>query len=338
MSAFFSAATPVLSGGFDHFLDWGVDPISGQAFWLRQQHCRRPLGAGAQRIVTAATFQQSTGKIALIQDHEPLSALRDAGWSKRGDWAEAQYNWGSGSFLAESDGQTKARLFTPQGNADWRWKVLNTLSKRPDDASELHWPLNGSRQLPTQFLGDMSVANLAVSGHFFGARLQHWGRLASPGFAMASCQRFINDSDVGFFALGQSLAAHWQRQEALALSVATLRIGEELHHFDRWWPQTMLDGPKLDNYRWIVSLANATHRLEVVVDGGNPRITPWLALNETLPAGGRRVLRVSPFATTHLRLFERVSEQVLRSFKSNHSLLMTALPGQVPSRGADALA
>lgn len=327
MSSFFTAATQTWSGGFDHFLDWGVDPISGQAFWLRQQHCIKPLSGQSRRIVTAVIFQQKSGKITLIQDDERMSAVQKAQWLTLGDWAQGHYNWGSGSFLTESEGTNKARLFTPQGQAHWAWKVLNTLSRKPDDADELTWPMNAVRQLPTQFLGDMVVSNQSISGHFFGARLQHWGRLVSPGFALASCQHFIGDSDVGFFALGQSMAPHWQGQEALALSVGILRIGEDCYCWDRWWPQAILDAPRLDNYRWIVTLGNATHRLEVMVDGGNPRITPWLALNETLPSGQCRLLNVSPFASLHLRLFERGSSEPLRTFKSHHSLLMTALPG-----------
>ncbi len=325
----FPAREPTLTGGYDQLLRWGVDPISGQAFWLRQQTCSRRLGQPQTMEVTLASFQRQTREAALVQDGEPLPALLRKSWRSRGEWLNLQYNWSSGSFLSAGEQTVQGRLFTSQGSAHCRFEL-----QRQGLPAGLSWPLGDVGLQDAVWDGGATVAGLPVEGRFRGGQWQSWGRVVSPGQAVVHGVHFDGQPDVSFFGLGQTLAPQWQTREPLALSLGRLRLGDELICFERWWPAPTVDAPRLDNYRWIATLVNADYRLQVMVDGGNARLVPWLALNETLPGGRRRVLRVSPYATLKLRLYRRGSQDVLREMRSDHCLLMTAIPGnQVTSRG-----
>lgn len=325
----FPAREPTLTGGYDQLLRWGVDPASGQAFWLRQQTCSRRLGQPQTMEVTLASFQRHQREAALVQDSEPLPGILRKPWRNQGEWSSLQYNWSSGSFLGASEPAVHGRLFTPQGSAQCRFELQR--SGRP---AELSWPLGNASLQDSLWKGGAMVAGLPVEGSFLGGQWQCWGRVVSPGQAVVHGVHFDGHPDVSFFGLGQTLAPQWQTREPLALSLGRLRLGDETILFDRWWPAPTVDAPRLDNYRWIATLVNPDYRLQVMVDGGNARLVPWLALNETLPGGRRRVLRISPYATLRLRLYRRGSQDVLRDLRSDHCLLMTAIPGnQVTSRG-----
>lgn len=320
---------PALTGGFDQFLRWGVDPLTGQAFWLRQQTCGRPLSRGQAMEVTLATFSRQGNKAALVQDGEPLPGLLRKPWRSAGEWGRLQYNWGSGSFLGGDQHNVQGRLFTEHGAA--HCQLQRIACGRP---SEVNWPLGGVSMQGADWQGGATVAGLPVEGSFRGGQWQSWGRFASPGLAVLHGVHFDERPDVSFFGVGQTLAPQWQTREPLALSLGRLQLGEELISFDRWWPAPTVDAPRLDNYRWIATLVNADYRLQVIADGGNARLVPWLALNETLPRGGRRVLKMTPFATLRLRLFARGGQEPLVELRSANSLLMTAIPGnEVTSRG-----
>jgi len=323
------AREPALTGGFDQLLRWGVDPATGQAFWMRQQTCGRLVGHAQTMEVTLACFQRQAHKAALVQDSEPLPGLLRKAWRRRGEWEQLRYNWHSGSFLSSEEALVRGRMFTDQGAAHY------TVAMTPLDRScDLSWPLGSVSQQDADWQGDAVVAGLPVSGSFQGGQWQFWGRLVSPGLAMVHARHFEGRPEVSFFGMGQTLAPRWQSREPLSLSLGQLRIGEEVIRFDRWWPAPTVDAPRLDNYRWIATLANADYRLQVMVDGGNTRLAPWLALNETLPGGGRRVLKISPYATVRLRLYRRGSQDVLDELRSGNCLLMTAIPGnQVSSPG-----
>lgn len=323
------AREPTLTGGFDQLLRWGVDPVSGQAFWMRQQTCGRRIGHAQSMEVTLASFQRQRRQAMLVQDSEPLPGILRKSWRNQGEWGRLQYNWQSGSFLGNDVNAVRGRLFTTQGAA--HCMLVRDPRGRP---CELSWPLGNVSQQDAVWEGGAAVAGLPVEGRFLGGQWQFWGRLVSPGLAVVHGVHFEGRPEVSFFGLGQTLAPQWQTREPLALSLGCLRLGDEVIRFERWWPAPTVDAPRLDNYRWMATLVNADYRLQVMVDGGNARLVPWLALNETLPGGDRRVLKLSPYASLKLRLYRRGSQEVLQELRSENSLLMTAIPGnQVSSDG-----
>lgn len=308
---------PALTAGFDQLHQFGWHDASQQAFWLRQQLRKPPLSVPVNEVV-AVVFQHKPVETSLVLDQDVLTARQ-----RPGDWLVQQQNLSSGSYWRDEQGQLSAQLFTPQGSARWHWQ--RRVQRQPVLA--VNSPLDLLQVRMASFEGECVVAGQAVSGLFQGFLAQYGGRVQTPGFVQVFARHFEAHDDVRFAACGHALASQWQVREPLSLSQACLQIGAVTHVFDRWLPGLTVDAPRLDNYRWQAVLVNSTHRLQIVVDGGNPRLVPWAALNETLPAGGRRVLKMTPYATLELNLYRRGQQQPEVSLRSRQAWLTTALPG-----------
>ncbi len=320
----FRTHQPGWQGGFDQLLQWGWCEKSEQAFWLRQQVLARPLSS-PMREASLIIFRRKPIETALVQELRP-----DVPGKPALGWLQQQQNLDSGSFWIEQEQQAQGRLFTHQGSA--QWQLQRRLSRQPELAVNGLFDAVVSRSCC--YDGNLTAAGLDVSGVFSGAVVQRWGRATAPGFVQVHAQHFQPQDDVQFLAYGHTLASQWQAREPLALSFAHLQIGKERHVFDRWLPALTVDAPRLDNFRWQASLVNKTHRLDIMVDGGNPRLVPWAAMNEQLPFGARRVLKMTPFATLTLSLFKRGESKALKTFKSSQAWLTTSIPGnEVRSRG-----
>lgn len=317
------------TGGFDQHLRWGVDAAGGQAFWLRMQSAGRGVAAAQTMTVSLATFRRDSNRAILVQDSEVMPAAAKRAWRRGGDWAALQYNWQSGSFLSADAGALRTRLFTARGQASARLQSLHAGA-----GAVLGWPLGGLDVRDAAWQGELSTAGQQVEGGFEGATWQHWGRLVVPGQAMAHCRHFTDRPDAAFFGLGQIVLPQGQRREALALGLGRLVVAGETILFDRWWPAPTVDAPRFDNYRWLATMVNRDCRLEISIDGGNPRLVPWLELDDLLPGGGSRLLRVTPFAAFRLRLFRRGRAEPLHDLRSPGGLLMMAVPGAIADASA----
>jgi hypothetical protein len=315
---------PRWRGGFDQFLQWGWCNQNESAFWLRQQVLNRPLSVPL-REASLIVFSRRPIESALVQDLNTEVTVDTSV-----DWLQQQQNLASGSFWTEQNQQAQGHLFTSHGSAQW------ALERRFDKSSTqaLRGLFDAAETKPGHFDGQFTAAGLTVSGQFTGAMAQRWGRVVAPGFVQVYAQRFQQDQDVKLFAYGHTLISQWQSREPLALSYVHLKVGQESFVFDRWLPALTADAPRLDNYRWQASVLNKDYRLELMVDGGNPRLEPWAAMNERLPLGGRRVLKMTPYASMTMSLYRRGKTQPVRTFKSTQAWLTTAMPGnEVRSRG-----
>ena len=320
----FRTHQPRWQGGFDQFLQWGWCNRNEQAFWLRQQVLARPLSSPL-REASLIVFTRKPIETALVQELCP-----EAPGKLSTDWLQQQQNVESGSFWTEQNQQSQGRLFTSYGSAQWQ------LSRRVNDASgsSLSGLFDAASVQACHFDGQLTAAGLTVAGAFSGAMAQRWGKAVAPGFVQVHAQQFQQNEAVSLFAYGHALASQWQSREPLALSFARVQIGQEQLVFDRWLPALTVDAPRLDNFRWQASLVNKSYRLELMVDGGNPRLVPWAAMNERLPLGGRRVIQMTPFASLTMTLYKRGETQPLKTFKSNQAWLTTAIPAnEVRSRG-----
>lgn len=325
MMSAFRQQLPALTGGFDQCIEFGIDARTRQAFWLQRQVQSRPWQEALARRVTIWGGTTDIGQTALLQDADAQASRL----ALPAHWPFEQYNSASGSFVSTEDDQLRGRLFTPAGSAQWQLRASS-----PVPAETLTWPSGGLRCQPTQWLGDVQVAGLPLSGLFVGARVQHWGRLAPVGLALLSAPSLGGDARVQLTAIGQFAGRAGALSERLNGAVGVLRVADETYRFDRWWPAGTVHPSRLDAYRWMATLTNAKHRLELVADGGNPRITPWQGLVDTTPEGLRHLLRLTPYAALHVRLFERGSQIPLQEWRSDSSLLMTIAGGaQALDRG-----
>ena len=329
MTAVLPAAGLKATGGFDQYLQWGVDARREQAFWLCQQWVGRPLQGGITRDISLAILDRRTREISFLHDSEQAGGVSNRIWQQGGDWRRLQHNWPSGSFASEQDGAGRGRLFTSLGQGDWQ------LGEPADGslANQLTWPLGGMRWQVGVRSGQMRCGGQSVTGDFRTASVQRWGRISMPGMAFIQSLQLDNERDDQFTAHGLMVAPALAIREPVTAAVGSLRWRGGVLDFDRWWPSPTLDAARLDRYRWMGTLAGPTHRLDIVADGDNPRVTPWLALNERQPDGHRRLLRVTPFARLHLRLFARGSQDLLQEWRTDTCLLMTAQPGETLRSG-----
>lgn len=319
--SFFPAQCPPLAGGYDRFLQWGICPDTGQAFWLRQTDTRRPLIREPVRELAVAVFERDSRELAVLVEGEITRKEERRRWLREGDWGNVQHIWSSGSFVRQAGLATGGRMFTARGSAHWELSARE--QQMAKGASPLSWPAGALRAMPAHWHGRLTVAGQTVAGRFHGAVLQHWGSVNLPGLAQVSCQHFQDDAASRFTLLAQSLELAWPGRDPLGLALAELVDGDHCHRFDRWLPTPTVDAQRLDRYRWMGTLVNRTHRLEVVADGGNPRVNAWMGLVDHTPEGGRRLLRATPFASLRLRLFARGSQTLLRAWRSEQALLMT---------------
>jgi len=320
MKSAFRQQLPGITGGFDQYLEFGVDTRTHHAFWLSRQLLSRPWQATIQRRVTLGVSQAGAGESWLLQDTDACTGHTTLPTF----WPIEQYNSASGSFLSSEESLLQGRLFTKAGHATWRLR-----GSSPVDPQSLHWPSGGMRCQPTQWLGEIEAGGASLSGLFVGARVQYWGRVAPIGMALLSVPKLGGDAQVQLTAIGQFAGRAGALSERLNGAVGILRVGDETYRFDRWWPAGTVAPSRLDAYRWMATLASSTHRLELVADGGNPRITPWQGLVDHTPEGLRQLLRITPYAAIHARLFERGSQIALQEWRSDEALLMT-LAGDTP--------
>lgn len=318
MTIAFRQQLPAWTGGFDQCVEFGIDRRTRQAFWLRRQVLSRPWQDSLSRRVTLWVTEQVPGRSLLLEDVDRQPGRVPT----QEDWPCEQYNSASGSFVSSEGDDCRGRLFTPRGRAEWRLRASS-----PVPPETLTWPSGGMRCQPAQWLGDVRAASFALSGLFVGARIQFWGRVAPMGMAMLSVPSLGGDARVQLTAIGQFAGRAGALSERLNGAVGVLRMGDETLHFDRWWPAGTVAPARLDAYRWMATLTNARYRLELVADGGNPRITPWQGLVDHTPEGLRHLVRMTTYSAVHVRLFARGEQQPLQEWRSDSSLLLTLAGG-----------
>ncbi len=314
----------------------GLSPDGSLAFVL--QHNLLRLRAGRVRVESALmAFDRKSGEAQCIYDREEVSPQAFRQFSKTGSWGGTTFNFNSGSFFDIGTGRLRGKLHTPRGSAAWDFQL------HTGDTGFLHLPSEASYRLPLPshkrlscdtrllFRGRLSCAGMVLQGEFSGVSTHGWSRGLAAEFAQASCHRFKERPDAYFEGCSarMQLAGGWLQSPYF--SMASLRLGEQWHHFNQLLQALRHPVDALDNYRWLLTLSNDSHRLEVAVDGANPRVEPWLALHYDQPGGQRRVVKNTAFAAGKLRLYAHGSSKPLQVLSSEGFSLETCLPGNLPS-------
>lgn len=323
------AKQPHWLGGFDEHVRWGLSGDS--AYWLQHDTVMHPLRRHAQRRVAMALFSRHDGpRLHTLHDEYALGAADLARWRERGDWAAVEHTWPSGSFLSERDGLLRARFFGANGQA----QISSQALPLPEHRVTLRSPLGALKAQPHcrdglwQFTppARLGQAAMTLDGRSEGGQWQCYSRLAAMGSAQLQCVSFAGQTKANVLAMGQWLAPALGRRAPLTIAQAQVSVGGRQYCFDRWLPNATTDAPEFGDYRWLATLVNDEFRLHIHADGGNPRITPWLALPDTRNRWLARTLRVTPFASLRLRIYPRGSDQAYIDLRSENCLLQTVLP------------
>ncbi|MDP2228442.1 MAG: hypothetical protein Q8J78_13305 [Moraxellaceae bacterium] len=324
-------------GLYESFYFRGTSLDGRQAFWLKHNLLRRHGERGVTVENALIIFDRKTGEAEGVYDKEDMSPQAFAAFAKGHHWENTSANFASGSFFDISREALRGKLHTSRGTASWNLQL-----KRSDDVLyhfpheqfyRLPWPKKKviTRDCFLRFTGRLSCAGLEAEGEFIGMNGHNWGTEHAHEYAYADCNLFREEPGAYFDGFSVKLALARGLVKTPFLSMASLKLDGHWHHFNaisQVWKQRV---NALDDYRWILTLQNATHRLEVAIDGQNPRVEPWVALHYDHPDGRRSVIKNTKFASGRLRLFMQGSNEVLRELNSDYFELETLLPGNLPT-------
>lgn len=305
-------------------------------YWLRHSLVRDRASRQLTLDLTAVLFQRAPllTRAVHVRDRLDRAVLNRIGG--RG-WAGLTHALRCGSFLETTEHGSRGRLHSPDGQAGWHfYRPLLTSAKREALwPPELLWPWPSQQRpgaMPFQALARLHCQELSCEGRLHGQVRHGWGWDLDEEYAHASCAEFRGEAAwFEGFSSRSSLAGDWL--PGPLLSAATLVWQEQRYHFPEQPRPTvsrhLLGG--LSDYAWQIVFRNERHRLEVDIDGGNPRLEPWVALHVDRPGGQRRVLKHSPFAAGCFRLYREAGNELLVELRSDRVTLETSRPENLPS-------
>lgn len=324
-------------GLYESFYFRGNSRDGRHAFWLKHNFLRRHGERGVQLEVSLILFDRQTTAVHVAQDREDLSPPSFQALSRGRHWETLGAHLASGSFFEINREQLRGRLHTGRGQASWQLAL-----QRSDDVL-YHFPHDRLYFLPLpkkkvltrdsymQFSGSLQVGDFRIEGDFVGVNGHNWGSEHAHEYAYAACNLFREDDSACFDGFSARLALVAGLVRTPRLSLSALRLDGEWHYFNALSRSYQQDVQSLSDYQWTIHFHNDTHRLELSVDGANPRLQPWVALHYEHPGGARSVVKNTKFASGRLRLLRLEDEAVLRELSSDCFELETLLPDNVPA-------
>lgn len=331
------AISDARNGLYESFYFRGTSQDGRHAFWLKHNLLRRN---GQSQVVLENAFiifDRVMGEAEVVYDKDILSDSSLNTFVRSGHWEQASANFSTGSFFSISREALRGKLHTSRGTAQWEL-ALNRSDEAlyhfsSDRLYRLPWPKNKilTRDCFLRFSGRIVCAGITIEGEFHGMNGHNWGAEHAHEYAYADCNRFAEEEGACFDGFSVKLALAGGLVTSPFLSMCSLKTEGRWHYFNALslsWKQRV---DALDDYRWMAVFLNDTHRLEVHIDGQNPRLEPWVALHYDHPSSARSVVKNTKFAQGRLRLFRVADEQLVKELNSEYFELETLLHDNQPS-------
>lgn len=324
-------------GLYESFYFRGNSLDGQQAFWLKHNLLRRHGERGVALEVTLVLFDRKSGEVVTAHDREDLSPQEFSALVRSRHWDALSANMASGSFFEINREKIRGKLHASRGAAAW-----DAVLTRSDEVL-YHFPHSRLYQLPfpkkkiltrdsnMRFKGSFSIDDTVVEGEFVGVNGHNWGTEHAHEYAYAGCNLFREDANACFDGFTAKLALAAGLLRTPHLSLAALKVNGDWHYFNALSRAYQQHVEALHDYQWSMTLKNSTHRLELSVDGANPRVQPWVALHYEHPGGARSVVKNTKFASGRLRLFESGASTPQADLSSDCFELETLLPGNTPA-------
>ena len=324
-------------GLYESFYFRGTSGDGKQAFWLKHNMLRYQGSQDVWMEGALVLFDRATNRTSAVYSHEAVDARRFERISEIAkDWEHVALELHNGSSVQIGRNYLGGQISGEGGQARWDLQVHRSGMKLvpfPHEAMyRLPLPRNKllTRDCHLDFHGSVYAGDLAFSGVFHGMNGHNWGTGHAHSYAYANCAQF-RGQDIAYFdgysarvsLVGGRLVTPW-------LTMASLHWGGHWHHFNELRRAAGHKVRRLDDHGWRAELHNATHRLEVDVDGASPQELPWAALHYENPDRHRSVIKSTKMATVKLRLSRRDGELVSELF-SDACELETLLPGNRPT-------
>jgi hypothetical protein len=327
-------------GLYESFYFRGNSSDDTQAFLLKHNFLRRHGERGVRVEITVVAFNRRTGVVHTAQDFEELSQTAFSHQTRGQQWDAMSMHLASGTFFEITREKVRGRLYGAEGVVTWEFDLTR------QNEVLYHFPHSRLYQLPlprkkvltrdisVQYQGALVFTDFAAEGFFKGEVSHNWGTEHAREYAYAACSIFPNESDVYFAGFTAQLALVSGLVKLPRLSFGALKYEGKWLYFNALNRSYQQEVMGLSDYQWSVILCNDDYRLEVGVDGFNPRIEPWVALNYEQPSGRRVVVKSTQFAHGHLKLFDSKSGTLIKECRSEAFSLETLQPDSVPlSRG-----
>ena len=325
-------------GTYESFYFRGTSADGMHAFWLKHGMLRYRDSGEVWLEAALVLYDREDNRTSAVYSREALDPERFSRMSSQArDWEHVVLEAANGSSVEIAQGHVAGRLVGEGGKARWDMKLRRSGMKLlpfPHEAMyRLPWPANKllTRDCHMDFHGALRAGDLAFTGTFHGMNGHNWGSGHAPTYAYANCGQFAGGKDHHAYFDGFSARAKLAGGLASPhLSMASLHIAGQWHHFNSLLQAPRHEVKRLDDYGWRAELSNASHRLEIDIDGGTPASLPWAALHYDQPDRKRVVVKNTKFATLKLRLCRRTGE-VEHALFSQACELETLLPGNVPA-------
>jgi hypothetical protein len=326
-------------GLYESFYFRGTSADGRHAFWLKHNMLRYQGSQDVWLEGALVLFDRAANKTSAVYSHEAVDASRFERMSHVAkDWEHVALQLRNGSSVQIGRNYVGGQLTGEGGQARWDLQVNHSetsLRQFPHEAMyRLPWPRNKllTRDCHVDFHGSVYAGDLAFSGAFHGMNGHNWGTRHAHAYAYANCGRFRGQDSAYFDGYSARVSFAGGRLVTPWLSMASLHLGGQWRHFNSVLRAPSQKVRRLDDYGWRAEMVNATHRLEIDVDGASPQALPWVALHYENPDRRRRVVKSTKMAALKLRLCRRSGEVESELF-SDACELETLLPGNEP--GAD---
>jgi hypothetical protein len=323
-------------GMYESFYFRGTDATGQQAFWLKHNMLRHRGSDEVWMEAALILFDRAANRTSAVYSREAMDKERFSRMSQIAkDWEHVALEVRNGSTVEISRNHLAGELVGEGGRAHWDLQLRRSgmkLIPLPHEAMyEMPWPPNKTltRDCHIDFHGSVWAGSLAFSGAFHGMNGHNWGAGHAPAYAYANCAEFTNERNAYFDGFSARLGLLGARVMTPFMSVANLHVGGKWHAFNRLRETLKRKARVVDDYAWHAQLANASHRLEIEVDGGSPESVPWVALHYGNPDRKRSVVKNTKFAKLKLRL-ARLDGGVEHELASDVCEFETLLPRNVP--------
>lgn len=324
---------PGTSGLYESYYFRGTSPKDGTAFWLKHNLLRYRGEAAVGVECTLSLFDRASNRVSAAHDQTILEPAQLRALTQGGDWDTQQFAFPNASHFAIGEATLKGAL----SNAAWDLTLTRSnetlLHFTPLSLYRIGWPKKKvlTRDVRIVFEGELKVGDHRISGTFVGMNGHNWGTEHAHRYAYANCQLWDGGED----AIFDGFTAKVRVAPGLTspyVTIASLKVGGTWHHFNRLIAVPWSRVSHLSDYRWTFSSQNHTHRLEVAIDGTDPRTRPWIALNYHHPSRALSVVKNTKFANGTIRLIETASGRCTHELRSNVFELETLLETNVASR------
>lgn len=319
-------------GLYESYYFRGTSLDGRYGFWLKHNLLRYVKDRFVAIECALILFDKHTKQVQVVHDKELVSdyEYQALPFMTGRDWDCLEYQFAHGSRFSIQDNCLQGQIQAHDGSASWRLDLTRSHESlfhfSPSSLYSLNWPKKKilTREIHLGFSGEITVNGVTLKAEFIGMNGHNWGTEHAFQYAYANCNIWDKDEAAYFDGFSAKVKIHGAMTTPY-LSMASLKWNDNWYHFNHLQDAWRGGVSKLSDYAWVLKLANATHVLQIDIDGGSPATAPWAALNYQHPNRAVSVVKNTKFARGMVRLIEKSSNHCIKELTSDYFELETLL-------------